>query len=126
MNKLSHQFFASFEWNMLKTFKYAINGLIWAFKNERNLKIHSVAAVIVCLTGIYLNINSYDWVILLLCIGLVISAELLNTAIEKTLDIVHPQISDKVKIIKDISAGAVLVLSLMAAIVGVVVLGKYL
>jgi diacylglycerol kinase len=108
--------------SMLQTFKHAIAGIIWAFKKERNLKIHAVAAVLVCLLGLYFEVTNYEWIVLLLCIGLVISAELFNTAIEKTLDLLHPQIDTKVKIIKDISAGAVFVLSIVAVIVGFVVL----
>ena len=111
---------------MIKTFKHAIDGLIWAFKNERNLKIHTVAAVFVFGLGLYLDIKTQYWIALFLCVGVVISAELINTAIEKTLDLLHPQISDKVKIIKDISAGAVLVLSIVAVVVGCLVFGKYL
>jgi len=111
---------------MLQTFKHAFDGIIWAFRNERNLKIHAVSAVLVSALGLYLQVSTTDWVILLICIGMVISAELLNTAIEKILDLLHPQISDKVKIIKDISAGAVLILSIIAAIVGALVFVKYL
>lgn len=110
---------------MRKTFKHAIDGLIWAIKHERNLKIHFIAALIVCLTGFYLDISTSHWIVLILCIGMVISAELLNTAIEKTLDLLHPEISEKVKIIKDISAGAVLILSIIAAIVGCLVFWSY-
>ena len=106
---------------MLKSFRHAIDGILWAFRNERNLKIHGVFAILVCVLGFILNINRNDWVVLLLCIAMVLSAELLNTAIEKTLDLLHPQMSDKVKIIKDISAGTVLILSIIAAVIGVVV-----
>lgn len=124
--KVKSTFLVSFESSMIKTFKHAIDGIVWAFKNERNLKIHLLAATLVCLTGAYLNINHNHWVILLICIGLVLSAELFNTAIEKTLDLLHPEISDKVKVIKDISAGAVLVLSVTAAVIGCLVLSQYL
>jgi len=111
---------------MLKTFKHAIDGILWAFRNERNLKIHGVFATLVCVLGFILNINRNDWVALLLCIAMVISAELINTAIEKTLDLLHPQMSDKVKIIKDIRAGSVLILSIIAAVIGGVVFVGYL
>ncbi len=111
---------------MLKSFRHAIDGILWAFRNERNLKIHGVFAILVCVLGFILNINRNDWVVLLLCIAMVLSAELLNTAIEKTLDLLHPQMSDKVKIIKDISAGTVLILSIIAAVIGVVVFYGYL
>jgi len=124
-SKVKTSIFVSFETPMRKTFKHAIDGITWAFRHERNLKIHSVVAVCVCIAGFYLHITLIHWSVLLICIGMVISAELLNTAIEKTLDLLHPQISDKGKIIKDISAGAVLVLSITAAVVGCVVLGSY-
>ncbi len=111
---------------MVKSFKHAVNGIIWAFKNERNMKIHGAITVLVLISGFVLKINKLDWIILILCIGLVLAAELINTAIEKTLDLLHPQHSRKVKVIKDVSAGAVLILSFIAAVIGVVVFVGYL
>ena len=112
--------------SMVKSFKHAVNGIIWAFKNERNMKIHGAITVLVLISGFVLKINQLDWIILILCIGLVLAAELINTAIEKTLDLLHPQHSRKVKVIKDVSAGAVLILSFIAAVIGVVVFVGYL
>ncbi len=110
---------------MRQTFKHAINGFFAALKSERNMKIHVTAAFIVIVLGFYLHISIIHWAILLVCIGTVLSAELLNSSIEKIMDLLHPENHEKVKIIKDMAAGAVLVLSVVSAIVGVLIFWTY-
>jgi len=113
----------------LKSFQVAIRGILVAVKSEWNLRFHLFAAFLVVLFGYLLQVNISDWAILLICIAIVISAELFNTAIEYICDILR----DKYKLayegsrdIRDISAGAVLVSSFIAAIVGILIFGKYL
>jgi diacylglycerol kinase (ATP) len=105
---------------------FAINGWRSALQGQPNLQVHLAITVLVVIAGIILNVSTTDWSILLLCIGLVISAELFNTAIEKLVDIVSPERSEKAGKIKDISAAAVLTASVIALIIGLITFGKYL
>lgn len=85
-----------------------------------------VFAVVAIFCGFYLNITRMEWLVLVLTISLVIAAEMLNTAIEKTLDLLHPQQSPKVKFIKDVAAGAVLILALASVVVGILIFWGYI
>lgn len=102
---------------LLASFKYAIQGIKYGFASQRNLKIHGFTAVAVIALGNWLRLVGYQWVIIYICIGMVIAAELLNSALEKTLDLLHPEKNDHVKNAKDMAAGAVLICSLVAVIV---------
>lgn len=104
---------------MLNSFKYAFKGLKDAIKSEKNLKIHFLASVLVIIFAIFLKFNFTEFAVLSLTIFLVIILELVNTIIEKLLDVIHPDFSEKVRIIKDISAGTVLlgaIASIMVAL----------
>lgn len=103
------------------SFKYAWQGLISAFETERNMKIHVIIMFLVILSGIFFKINVYEWIICVMCFASVIGAELLNTAIETTVDIAMPERNEKAKLAKDISAGAVLVIAIGSAIIGLMI-----
>lgn len=105
----------------MKGFRYAINGLITAFTSELNLKIHAIATLLVLLAGWYFEITAIEWVVVVLAIGLVISSEMINTAIEYFVDLVSPEIHPTAGKIKDISAGAVLMAALAAFIAGMII-----
>ncbi len=105
----------------LKGFAYAINGLNNAILSEHNLKLHILIASCVIVLSYVLHLSAIEWAIILGCIALVIGAELMNTAIEKTVDLVSPTFNPKAGLIKDISAGAVLVCAIVAAIIGVLI-----
>lgn len=106
---------------LINSFKYAICGVITAFKEEQNMKIHTIAVIIVVILGITLKISKIEWIICLIIFGMVISAELLNTAIETVVDIVMPEINEKAKIAKDVSAGAVFIQAIISAIIGIII-----
>ena len=106
---------------IINSFKYAIEGIIASFKSERNMKIHVLATIIVVILGLILKINIFEWCFCIISIVLVISAELLNTAIENIVDMISPEKNEKAKLIKDISAGAVLVLAIGAFIIGMII-----
>lgn len=93
----------------MKRFRYAIDGLISAFKSEANMRIHVIAAVVACIAGFFFNLPFAEWIIIVLCIVLVISFELINTAIEELCNLVHPDRHPVIKKIKDIAAAAVLI-----------------
>lgn len=106
---------------MINSFKYAIEGICTSFKTERNMKIHALIMILVIILGILFKINKQEWITCIICFSLVIGGELFNTAIETVVDIIMPEKNDKAKLAKDISAGAVLVLAIGAAIVGLLI-----
>ncbi len=94
--------------------------------SENNLKVHfwAISVVIVCRTCF--NINSFEWMLLIFAIGIVVVTEIVNTAIERLVDFVSPDQNPSAGLIKDVSASAVMVASVVAASVGVLVFWKYL
>lgn len=106
---------------LINSFKYAFNGIISATKTERNLKIHLSIATLVIIFGIIFKLNKIEWLICLICIMSVISAELINTAIEITVDIAMPKINNNAKRAKDISAASVLILAIFSALIGLII-----
>lgn len=103
-------------------FSFAWNGIIEALKHERNFQIHIVAAVMVIVIGLIVGLSYVEWAIVLLTIGIVLVAEMVNTAIEKTIDYLKPDIHPAAKQIKDMAAGAVFVAAIVAFIVGIIIL----
>ncbi len=106
---------------IIQSLRYALNGCAKLFGTERNARIHLAAFVVVVAAGFCLEIDRVEWMIILLASGAVIAAEAMNTAIEGTIDIVHPQYGEKAGRIKDIAAGAVLIVTCAAIAVGVIV-----
>jgi diacylglycerol kinase len=104
---------------LFSSFKYASEGIAAVFKNEQNFKIHTLISVIVILTAIALDFSSLRMIILFIVIGIVLALELVNTAIEKTVDLVTQNIHPLAKQAKDAAAGAVLVFSIFAVIIGI-------
>ncbi|MCU0443028.1 MAG: diacylglycerol kinase family protein [Bacteroidia bacterium] len=105
----------------LRSFGFAWNGLVTAFKSQSNLQIHAVAALVVLGLGYYVSLNAIEWCMVLVCIALVTSAELINTAIETYIDYKSPEHHAEIGKAKDIAAAAVWVCALFAAIVGSIV-----
>ena len=106
---------------LINSFKYAFMGIKSAIKSERNMKIHVLAALIVIALGFILGLEPLEWVVCIFSIVIVISSEMLNTAIETIVDIVSPDINPLAKKAKDIAAGAVLVLAIGALVVGLII-----
>ena len=111
---------------LASSFKVAFRGIGMAIVSQSNLKIHIVAAAVVICAGFYLSISNIEWIVLLLTIGLVISLELVNTAIEELVNLIAPEMNKKAGRIKDIAAGAVLVAAIVAVIVAFMIFWKYL
>lgn len=103
---------------LLRSFKYAFSGMYHCLFYELNFKIHVIAAVIVTVCGILLKISGLEWIAILICIAIVMSLEMMNTAIERLCDIIQPEIHPKIKVIKDVSAGAVLAAAFGSAMIG--------
>lgn len=106
---------------ILNSFKYAFEGFFTALKRERNLKIHIIIMILVIIAGFILNISQIEWIICIILFGLVISAELVNTAIEVIVDMITPYKDKKAKIAKDVAASSVLVLAVASAIIGLII-----
>lgn len=105
---------------MLRSFRYAIQGLKFLLE-ENNTKFHVLASVIVLLVGFYVELSSIEWTIIIIQIGLVFAAETFNTAIEKLCDFVSPEHQPLIGKVKDLSAAAVLIVSFVAVIVGIII-----
>jgi len=103
---------------LIISFSHAFAGIRSLFAHERNAKWHLLFATIAVVLGFYTQISKFEWIVVLVCIAMVISAEAYNTAIEKLCDIVQPEKDPRIKVIKDVSAAAVLILSLAALIIG--------
>ena len=91
---------------------------------ERNFRIHLIAIVVVCIAGIYFDLSATEWALIVVSIGMVIAAELFNTAIEDLVDLVSPQKNPKAGRIKDISAAAVMATAIAALVVGIYIFGN--
>ena len=104
-------------------FRYAGEGLHYAFTSQRNFRFHLSAALAVTLLGIWLRLPLQSWALLALTIGSVVVMELLNTAAETLVDLVSPDYHPLAKQVKDLMAAAVLVAALVSVVVGVAVLG---
>lgn len=103
---------------LIKSFGYAFKGLVAAVRSEQNLQVHLIAVVMVTIAGLMLEVSVTEWLVLVICFGMVISAELFNSAIEQLVDLVSPEYNARAGMIKDIAAGAVLVLAIAAVIIG--------
>lgn len=104
--------------NLIDSFNYAINGLITAVGTERNMKIHYTVAIFVLISSLFFDLSRVEYILLLITISLVIISELLNTAIEKVVDMVTEEYHPIAKIAKDISAGAVLIAAVNSVAIG--------
>lgn len=104
-----------------KSVLHALEGIRDTFQSERNIQIHALTAVVVVILGIMLQISRNEWIVCIALFGLVIGAEMLNTALEITVDIIISQRDPRAKRVKDTAAGAVLVVSLASAVVGLII-----
>jgi undecaprenol kinase len=110
--------------NLLDSFGFAFAGIRQAVLSSRNLKIHLLAALTVIFAGLIFQVSPFEWIILFILIGLVISAEIINSAIEETCNVYDEKLQlpyGTTKIPRNMAAGAVLILATMAAIVGLAI-----
>lgn len=110
----------------LLAFKNAFNGIGAATKSEAHMKIHLLASAVVIVAGFSFGITATEWCLLLLCCGLVIGLEMINSAIERLTDGIYTQTCDQAKYIKDVAAGAVLIAALISGITGGIIFCKYI
>lgn len=105
----------------LQTFRDAWRGIVSVAKTEFNFRIHLMGMVLVIGFGWFLKVDAMEWIVLTLCVGFVLFAEVLNTALEYLADTVHPEVDPGIRKAKDASAGAVLVAALAALVVGIII-----
>lgn len=105
------------------SFRYALSGIKSSLINEPNIRVHFIVAFLTLLAAFFLTVTQVELAILILTIGLVITLELVNTAVEAVVDIVSPEIRPLAKVAKDVCAAAVLTSSATAFFVGLVILG---
>ena len=111
-----------FSWKArFKSFVFAWRGIIDFFKTEHNAQIHLVITLVVIIVSIFLRVNKSETIAIVFSISMVWITEMVNTAIEKTMDFISLQKHPQIKIIKDLSAGAVLIAAIAAVIVGCVI-----
>jgi len=107
--------------NIISSFIYAFEGIMQAGQSERNFRFHSFSAVIVIIVGIFSHLSTIEWILIILCIAGMLSLELINSALEKVVDLASPEIHDLAKQAKDMSAAAVLVFAGASAIIGILI-----
>lgn len=105
--------------------KSAVEGIVKAVRSERNLRVQIVMAVLVLVSGWVFGISRTEWLIIVLHIGLVLSFECLNTFVEYLCDLVHPDFSHRVKYVKYVAAGAVLIVAVSAFVSGILIFYPY-
>ena len=110
----------------MRSFKFAWKGIMTCAGHEQNITFHLLTALVVVMAGIFFGITRAVGLAVIICIGIVITAELFNSAIERLVDMVSPQWQSIAGEVKDIAAGAVLVTAIAAAIVGLIVFVPYL
>ncbi len=103
------------------SFVYAFRGIVYTIATQHNMWIHLFAAVLVVIFGFVLKVSFIEWLLLILAIGLVLSAEIFNSSVELLTDLVSPEINPKAGLVKDMAAGAVLVAAITSAVIGLLI-----
>ena len=111
---------------MMFGFRHAFRGLFSLLKHERNFKVQLVCLILVVSAGIFFNISRIEWILIILTSSLVLSLEALNTSIEKLCDLYSTEIDNRIKTIKDIAAGSVLIASIFAVVTAIFVFYPYI
>lgn len=110
----------------LKSFKYAFSGILHTLYHEANFRVQILLTIISIGAGYHFQINSSEWSVLIIAFSSLLSAEVLNTSIENFIDFLIPKKSEVVRIVKDLSAGFVLINALACLLILVIIFGKYL
>jgi diacylglycerol kinase (ATP) len=109
--------------NLQESFRYALAGLGYALRTQRNTRVHLTVSAVVVALGVWMSLTATQWAVLALTIGSVLVSEMLNTVAETLVDLVSPGYHPLARVIKDVTAGAVLLTSVVSVVVGLLVLG---
>lgn len=121
---MSEKFYLNYKIFMRRVAKsvtHAFHGLVMAFREEMNIKIHVIISLVVIAAGIFYNISATQWLVLILTIVLVMSLEIINSILERVIDIIKPSVNQYVKEMKDMIAGSVLLAAIAAIVVGLII-----
>ena len=110
----------------LRSFGYAFKGIGLMFGAGANMRIHFCAAVAAIIAGFYFKISPVEWCLITFCCVIVIATEAINTAVERLCDHLHPDRHTEIGKVKDLTAGATLIVAIGAAIVGIIIFGRYI
>lgn len=110
----------------IKSFSYALRGLVLLLKEQHNSRIHLLAAIVVITAGFFFSVSAMEWVFIVIVISLVIGAELINSAVEYLCDVVTEEYHPGIRNAKDVAAAAVLIVSIGAAITGGIIFIPYI
>lgn len=116
---------SSFITGRIKSVKYAVLGAYKLLTTEHSIMVQFSIGILVTILGFVFGISKTEWLFQIMAVGLVISVEGVNTAVEKTADFIHPDFHSKIGFIKDIAAGAVFFAALAAFIVGLIIYVPY-
>lgn len=105
------------------SFACSWRGIVYTFRTQRNLKIHAVISLAVIVIGLFLRLDALRWAVLILTMALVMAAELVNTAIESSVDLITESNQPLARVAKDAAAGAVFLSAIAAVIIGLLILG---
>lgn len=108
----------------LISFKNALVGWWHVIRTQENAWIHAVATVLTVLMGLWLNLSTWDWAVIIFVVALVWTAEFLNTALEIVVDLASPDLNPIARVGKDVGAAGVLIAALSAVIIGILIMGK--
>lgn len=111
--------------SLKKSFSFAIKGLLYCVKNERNMRIHIVVATIVLVFSCFFKLNKFEFAILLLTFGMVIFCEIVNTSIETFINLTSPAYNGLAKIAKDVAAGGVFLMAFVSIAIGFILFGNF-
>lgn len=103
---------------IIESFNYAVSGIISAIKTEKSMRIHYSIAVIVLLSSLFFDFSRTEFLLLLFAVSLVVISEMINTAIERTIDLITKEFHPLARLVKDVAAGAVLIATINSLIVG--------
>jgi len=111
----------SFILGRMKGAKYALKGALILLRTEASVQVQFSIATLLTIAGFYFKISTTEWMFQIFSIGLIMSIEGLNTAVEEIADFIHPEFHNKIGLIKDIAAGAVFIAAIASTIIGVII-----
>tara|TARA_R110002051_G_scaffold323938_1_gene419227 strand:+ start:10460 stop:10831 length:372 start_codon:yes stop_codon:yes gene_type:complete len=117
MNKKRESFLV----NRIKSVGFALRGALLLIKTEASIKVQVFIGLLITGAGFYFEISNIEWILQIFAIALVIGIESMNTAVEKVADFIQPEFDPKIGFIKDIAAGAVMIVSIAATIIGLII-----
>lgn len=107
--------------NFIESVGHAMDGIEYTTSHERNFRVELMIAILVTIASYFFKVSLIEWAILILTIGVVLALELINTAIERTVDLVTKDYLELARIAKDVAAGAVLIMSILSIVIGMVI-----